>query len=130
MALPDKIHVNDIGKYKELSNFAGANMNAKKNKYNAEKTVYNGVKFDSKKEAKYCETLDVLVRIGEVVRYEMQVPFKCVVNKQKICTYKLDFQVQYKDRMEYVDVKGIRTRVYIIKKKLVEALFDIKITEK
>ncbi len=37
MALPDKIHVNDIGKYKELSNFAGANMNAKKNKYNAEK---------------------------------------------------------------------------------------------
>jgi len=83
MALPDKIHVNDIGKYKELSNFAGANMNAKKNKYNAEKTVYNGVKFDSKKEAKYCETLDVLVRIGEVVRYEMQVPFKCVVNNKK-----------------------------------------------
>ena len=32
-------------------------------------------------------------------------------------------------RIEYVDVKGVKTDIYRIKKKLVEALYSIKIKE-
>ena len=40
---PDKIHIKDISKYPELSGFIGANKNAKKNKFNAQKVTHDGV---------------------------------------------------------------------------------------
>jgi protein associated with RNAse G/E len=108
----------------------------KKNKFNAKKTEYNGHLYDSKKEAGYAKKLDVMRRASgfdKVLDVERQVPFRCEVNGKLICTYKLDFKVTYEDRIEYIDVKGYKKgssyQIFRIKKKLVEALFNIEITE-
>ena len=107
---------------------------AKKSKYGNKKTEYNGILFDSKKEAEYCATLDILKKASKkedrVTSYERQVPFQITLNKKKICKYFADFKVLYADgREEIVDVKGVKTDVYKIKKKLVEAQFGVKIVE-
>lgn len=106
------------------------------NKYRVSKKsdrTYNGTVYMSKLEMLYRKHLDLKMKVNDererVISYQEQVPFKIVVNGFKICVYKLDFEVKYADRVEYIDIKGVRTSVYIIKKKLVEALFGIKITE-
>ena len=107
-------------------------MREMKSKYYNEKTVYNGVKFDSKKESLYARKLDILKNAKgneKVLSYQMQVPFQVELSGVKICKYILDFQVMYSDRTEYVDVKGIKTPMYRLKKKLVEAQFGIIIKE-
>ena len=47
----------------------------------------------------------------------------------KISKYLLDFEVQYPDRVEYVDCKGMKTAIYSLKKKCVQAYYGIKIKE-
>jgi len=101
-----------------------------KNKYGAKKTVYNGRTYDSKKEAEYSETLDRLKKAvnpaDRVVDIEYQPAFTLQEaftdkngNKHRALTYKADFRVTYGDgRVEIVDVKGMKTEVYKIKKKL------------
>ena len=101
------------------------NFNAK-SKYNAKKTEYNGVVYDSKKEAKYAEDLDLRIRAGEVVFYLRQVPFD-LPGKVK---YRVDFQEFHSDgTIHFTDVKGVKTAMYILKKKQVESLFPITIEE-
>ena len=86
--------------------------------------------FPSKKESNYYFTLQVLKRCGDVVDFEMQVPFKIVLDSGDVIVYRLDFLVHYPmKRTEYVDVKGKRLPEYIMKKKLVEDRYKIKITE-
>lgn len=91
-----------------------------------------GTTYMSKLEMNYRKKLDILTKaVGadKVFLIEEQVPFDCIVNGKKICRYLLDFKVTYKDRVEYVDVKGVVTPIYRIKKKLVEALYGITIKE-
>lgn len=88
----------------------------------------------SKKEAGYAQELDYLKKARDpknrVVSFERQVPFQIVVNGIKICKYLADFKVHYADgRIEIVDVKGVRTQMYRLKKRLVEAQFGIIIRE-
>ena len=107
------------------------------NKFHAKKTIYNGQLFDSKKEANYCRQLDLLKNAtgnDKVLRYERQVRFDIICNNKKIGFYKLDFKVFYKNRVEYIDVKGLKKgsayQLFRLKKKLVEALYNIEILEK
>lgn len=66
-----------------------------------------------------------------MVEVEYQVPFKVTVRNSHICKYLLDFRVTYADdHIEHHDVKGYATEVYKLKKKLVEAIYGIKILEK
>lgn len=104
-------------------------------KYHNQKTIYNGISFMSKKEADYAKTLDTLKRARDprdrVISYEMQVPFQIELNNINICKYLADFRVLYADgHVETIDVKGYKTDIYILKKKLVEAQYRIKILEK
>lgn len=112
----------------------GYNVGPKRSKYGNKKTEYGGFMFDSKKEAKYAQELDLLKSARDprdkVHTWERQIPFEICVNGVKICKYIADFRVNYCDgREEYIDVKGVRTDVYKIKKKLVEALYNIEIKE-
>ena len=105
-----------------------------KSKFKNKKAEYNGRVYDSKREAQYAKELDLLRRAvhkeNKVIEWTPQVRYPLAVNNQKICTYVLDFMVKYADgRVEYVDVKGVRTDVYKIKKKLMKAIYDIDITE-
>jgi len=104
------------------------------NKYRNKKTKYKGITFHSEKEAMFCAQLDMLKRASDpherVVDYQMQVPFQIIHCDKKICKYLADFVVKYADGSEKViDVKGFKTAIYSLKKKLVEAQFNIKIHE-
>lgn len=106
----------------------------KGSKYGNKKTIYKGEKYDSEKEAEYARDLDT-ARFAKsnrdrVVGVERQIPFKVHIGGKNICTYRADFVVSYADgKKEVIDVKGYKTEVYKIKKKLVEALYKIEIKE-
>lgn len=76
-------------------------------KYRAVPTVYNGVRYASKSEAKYAQHLDLLQRSGQVRWWIGQPKFRlgCPEN-----VYVADFLVQYDDGdCAAIDVKGVRT---------------------
>lgn len=108
----------------------------KGSKYHNQRTEYNGEMYDSKKEADYARRLQFLKHAKKledrVIDIERQVPFTITVGKRgkAVATYFADFRVTYGDlRQEVIDVKGVRTGVYILKKKLVEEIHQIKIIE-
>ena len=93
-----------------------------------------GVTYDSKLEMQYRVHLELMERSTDlknrVVEIQEQVPYVFYVELKKIFTYKLDFLVTYGDgRKEYIDVKGVKTAVYRIKKKCIETYYDITIKE-
>ena len=97
-----------------------------KNKYNARKTTVYGRTFDSKREADYYLELLARKQAGEIVRigfqpsYTLLAGFKDNTGKnQKPITYTADFFVAYADgRNEVIEVKGVRTRDYLLRKKM------------
>ena len=106
-------------------------------KYNAHRTEIDGIVFDSKKEAnRYCE-LKLLERAGEItdlrrqVRYEINQPYEIAGKKIRGIYYVADFAYYDKELGEPIveDVKGVRTDVYKIKKKLFESKYNIQIRE-
>lgn len=99
-------------------------------KYGNRKTVYNGRLYHSKKEAHRAFELDVLVRVGEITSWFPQPVFRISHQGVEICKYIADFKVVYPDgRIEYEDVKGVKTDIYRLKKKLVKAFHSIDIKE-
>ena len=98
----------------------------KPNKYNARKTVMCGHTFDSRREAEIY--LDLLSRKqhGEIIRIGLQPSYTLLAGfrdnqgkKQRPITYTADFFVAYADgRNEVIEVKGVRTRDYLLRKKL------------
>jgi hypothetical protein len=97
----------------------------KKNKYNAVATMVDGFRFDSKKEAAYYVGNKLLQAKGEIVLQLRQVPFHLPGQ----VTYRLDFLEFYSNgNVRFVDVKGRDTPMSKLKRKQVEALYDIEIT--
>ena len=99
-------------------------------KYRNKKTQVDGVTFDSKLEAyRYCE----LKRLqdGDVIKDLMcQVPYRLEINGCLICKYIADFvYVDIDNHWVIEDVKGMRTREYQIKRKLMKAILGIEIQE-
>jgi hypothetical protein len=103
----------------------------RRNKYGAVRTTVEGVTFDSKAEANYYLTLRLLERAGQVRDIELQPSFVLRVNDVIVGTYRGDFR--YYDAalgaVVVADVKGVKTPVYRLKKKLVKALHGIDIVE-
>lgn len=94
-------------------------------KYHNRKIVVDGITFDSKKESDYYCQLKMLKMAGEVTDFSLQVPFELQPkykygNKTiRSIKYIADFKVKYKDgHEEIVDVKGVRTKEYLLKKKI------------
>ena len=98
----------------------------KKNKYNARKTVMCGHEFDSKREAEVYLELLAQKQAGEIVRIGFQPSYTLLEGfrdnqgkQQKPITYTPDFLVEYDDgRREVIEVKGVKTRDYLLRKKL------------
>lgn len=99
-------------------------------KYHAKKTpCHHGHTHDSGMEAKRCNDLHALENAGSISLLQQQPEFPVVVNGKKICVYKGDFSYFVGDERVIVDVKGVVTPIFSLKKKLVEALYPgIKIT--
>lgn len=102
-------------------------MSLRKNKYNAKKTDVDGITFDSKRESRRYLELKMLLQAGHISDLELQIPFPCVVNGKKICSYKADFAYTQDGERVVEDVKGFVTRDFRLKKKLVEALYGIEV---
>jgi hypothetical protein len=98
-------------------------------KYHSIRTLVDGITFDSKREAARYSELKLLAKAGVIDRLEWQKPFPVVLNGKKVCEYRADF-VFFEDGKRIVeDVKGVRTPVYRLKRKLVEALYGVTIRE-
>lgn len=98
-------------------------------KYRAVKTIVNGISFHSKKEAKRYGELLLLMKAGEIQNLKLQPVYEIKVNGVKICKYIGDFEYSYKGIAITEDVKGFKTREYVLKKKLMMACFNIQIKE-
>ncbi len=100
-------------------------------KYHNRKTFYQGIWFHSQKEENRYRELQLLEQAGEISQIELQPRYDIVVEGCKICFYKADFRYEVIATGECVveDVKGVRTAVYQLKKKLVKALYGIEIIE-
>ena len=107
------------------------------NKYGNIKTVVDGIKFDSKKEANRYQELKVLKSIGKIEnlklqpRYELQPKYRINGRNIRNLEYKADFEYIDKKTGEIIteDVKGMKTPVYKIKKKLFEYKYNREIKE-
>ena len=108
-------------------------------KYNSRKTVIDDITFDSKKEAKRYVELKKKQEEGEISDLRLQVPFELVPSftieidgkkrKRRNIRYIADF-VYYQDGQKVVeDVKGRKTDIYKLKKKLFEYKYKITIKE-
>lgn len=106
---------------------------ARRPKYGNRKVVVDGITFDSAKEGRRYADLKLLERAGEIRDLKLQSPFPLMVNGVLVCTYVADFTYRRADPFlgETVveDVKGMRTDVYKIKRKLMKAVHNIDVAE-
>src|SRR5262249_11763980 len=107
----------------------GAGRLAAKSKYRAVKTEFDGIVFDSKKEARRWGELLLLHKAKVIRGLDRQVPFAVTLTGHKICAYKADFMYFENGKRVIEDAKGFRTAVYRLKKKLVEAMYNVTIRE-
>ena len=90
-------------------------------KYNATKVVVDGHRFDSAAEGRRYATLMALERAGKIAELELQPRFPCVVGGITVCSYNGDFRYRRDGVTVVEDVKGVRTALYRLKRKLAEA---------
>lgn len=115
-------------KHKEVTN---NETSAVKSKYHAQKMVVDGITFDSKKEAKRYNELKLLAQSGVITNLRLQVPFILYEKSQYggVRKYLADF-VYTENGIEIVeDVKGCRTKEYLLKKRMVAEKYGIIIKE-
>lgn len=109
----------------------------KRSKYYSKKVTIDGITFDSKKEGEYYQKLKLLEKAGKISglqlqkEYELQPKFKIGKKTIRKITYRADFTyfTTEDDKMHVVDVKGYRTEVYRLKKKIFEYKFGIELEE-
>lgn len=107
-------------------------MQPKRNKFNAQATMLDGVRFDSKREAARWAHLQILQKAGLISDLERQVRYRLEVGGQLICAYVADFRYLEGGVQVVEDVKSEPTRKrpeYRIKAKLMRAIHGITIRE-
>lgn len=110
-------------------------------KYGNKKVTYDGIEFDSKKEARRYAQLLILKRGGNITDLQTQVPYELVPN-QKIdgktargVKYIADFVYYDLEKQQQVveDVKGYKRgsayQIFQIKKKLMKFIHNIDVRE-
>lgn len=90
-------------------------------KYGNKKThCLHGHMHDSKKEARRCNELHLMQRAGEISGLQTQISFELIPKQkdERKCEYKADFVYVENGQTIVEDVKGVKTKEYIIKRKL------------
>jgi hypothetical protein len=96
----------------------------KKSKFKNIRCEVDGIGFASKAEAGFYSALKLKQMAGEVAYFLRQVPLHLPGNIR----YVVDFVVFEADgRVRYIDVKGVETPMFKLKRKQVEALYPITI---
>lgn len=103
-------------------------VKVKRSKFHNVRIEVDGIKFDSKKEYKRYTELKLLERAGVIRDLRLQVPFELIpaqpggLRSERPMTYVADF-VYFdieKNRQITEDCKGVKTKEYIIKRKLMK----------
>lgn len=108
---------------------------AKPGKYRNQPVEVDGLRFDSKREARRWVELKAMQQAGQITNLRTQVEIPCVVNGVTVCSYVADFayfrgnQLRGPEVVEDVKSAGTRTAVYKIKRKLVAACTGVEIIE-
>lgn len=111
--------------------------NQKQSKYKNKKVVVDGIKFDSKKEANRYAELKLMGDTDYIQDLELQKKFELIpkyeINGRKVraMNYICDFYYYdvLKDKYIVEDVKGMKTQIYKLKKKMFEYKYKIEIIE-
>lgn len=106
-------------------------------KYHNKKVKYDGCTFDSIREKNYYIKLKLLEKAGKIKElelqkeYELQPSYKLNNKTSRKITYRADFTYKTTEdnKIHVIDVKGFRTDVYRLKKKLFEYKYKIEIEE-
>lgn len=118
-------------------------------KYHNRKVTVDGITFDSVKEANRYKELKVLERAGQVHDLQLQVKFKLIPAQRELnleptatgkpkkgklleheVSYVADFVYKNRYGIQVVeDTKGVKTKDYIIKRKLMLWIHGIRIKE-
>lgn len=110
------------------------------NKYRNRKTVLDGIEFDSAKEARRYAELLLLQKAGEIYDLQRQVPFVLIPKQtdpitgrllEREAKYIADFTYRSckTGRITVEDTKGLKTREYILKRKMMLYRHGIRIQE-
>lgn len=109
----------------------------KPNKYRNKKILIDGKKFDSIKEGNRYKELKLLQKIGKISElrlqptYLLQDSFKIENKTIRAIKYIADFEYIDNETGEKIveDVKGVKTDVYKLKKKLFQHKYNMNIKE-
>lgn len=100
----------------------------RKNKYGNIKAEADGMLFASKAERGRWMDLRLMEKAGEIKELQRQVKYPLEVNGMHICDYIADM-VYEKGGLVVEDVKGYRTEIFKLKKKLMLACHGIEVKE-
>lgn len=129
---------------RERQNVSPVPPKTKESKYHNVKTEVNGIRFDSKKEARRYQELLSLQELGLIEDLRLQVNFtlqeaftKPNGERVRAIVYKADFTYKKRDGnggytlyiVEDVKSKATKARTYEIKKKLMREKFRIEVQE-
>ena len=106
-------------------------------KYNSRKHEVDGIVFDSRKEAARWKELKALEQAGKIAALRRQQTYTLIPNQngtdgkliERKCTYRADFVYIENGDVVVEDVKGVKTKDYIIKRKLMLWVHGIRIKE-
>lgn len=112
-------------------NYAIPATHPHKHKYGASGVTIDGHYFPSKAEGRRYTELKQLQALGEISALALQPRYPFYIEGKLMFTYVADFRYYDNGLQEEVveDVKGMLTPMYKLKKKMVEAVYKIKITE-
>ncbi len=102
------------------------------NKYGAKKCEYQGLTFDSRAEMRrYRDVLLPRFLAGEIQNLRRQVEYELIPKQkgERRAVYTADFVYTEDGREVVEDVKGMKTRDYILRRKLLLWVHGIKIRE-
>ena len=116
-----------------------------RNKYHAQKCKVGGEVFDSRKEARRYSELLILKKAGKITHLQRQVKYilipsqrECIIKKgvpkmgkviERECSYIADFVYEEDGKTVVEDVKGYKTKDYMVKRKLMLYVHGIRIKE-
>ena len=121
-------------------------------KYNNKKITIDGIRFDSKKEARRYQELKMLEKAGIITNLQRQVKYVLIPAQyepsdevfvkgkekdkskkgrliERECAYYADFVYNCNGEIIVEDTKGIKTTEYVIKRKLMLYVHGIRIRE-
>lgn len=85
--------------------------------------------FDSKGERDRFLELQMLEKAGAIQNLERQIEFKLEVNGVHVTKYISDFKYTENGKLIIEDFKGVRTKEYVLKRRLMLACLGIEIRE-